>query len=505
MTVLVPILGDQLSQGLASLASVHRSEAVILMAEVAGEATYVPHHRQKLVLVFSAMRHFAAELRAAGFRVDYRPLDAPDNLGTLEAEIRAAVRRHGATRVLMVEAGEHRVRTMQQALAPGVPVAILEDRRFLVPSADFASWRAGRRRLRMEAFYRWQRARTGILMAGNRPVGGQWNYDRDNRKPLRKGLVPPPPPRFPPDAVTREVMALVEARFPGHFGTLGRFAWPVTRAEARLALDRFVAERLPRFGDYQDALAEGEETLFHSLLSTSVNLGLLEPREMIDAAVAALEAGTAPLNAVEGFVRQILGWREYVRAIYFAEGPGYVRSNALGATRPLPACYWTGDSGMACFDAAFRQTRDLAYAHHIQRLMVLGNFALLAGVDPHAVHQWFLVVYADAYEWVEAPNVIGMSQYADGGLLASKPYAAGGAYIDRMGNHCRACRYDPKVREGPKACPYGLLYWDFIARHEGALSGNPRMGRVYESWRRFPPERQRRLRAEAARFLATLD
>jgi deoxyribodipyrimidine photolyase-related protein len=505
MTTIVPVLGDQLSEGLASLRAVSRSGTVVLMAEVAEEAGYVAHHKQKLVLVFSAMRHFAETLRADGWQVDYRRLEegAPD--GSLTCELVAAVRRHGGRRVVAVKGGEHRVLAAQAgwAAAAGVPVELLEDDRFLLSPAAFGDWAEGRKRLRMEDFYRWMRQRTEILMAGDVPVGGQWNFDKENRKALPKGLAVPEAPRFAPDGVTLEVMRLVEARFGANFGTLEGFAWPVTRAQALEALARFVSERLERFGDYQDALAEGEATLFHSLISTSLNLGLLGARECIDAAVAALEEG-APLNAVEGFVRQILGWREYVRGIYFREGPDYVRRNALEARRPLPAIFWRGGSGMRCFDAAFEQTRDLAYAHHIQRLMVLGNFALLAGVDPFEVHEWFLLVYADAYEWVEAPNVIGMSQFADGGLLGSKPYAAGGAYIDRMGNHCRTCRFSLKVKSGPDACPYSYLYWDFLARNEGRLASNQRMWTVYDSWRRLSPERQAAIRLDAARFLDAL-
>ncbi len=505
MTIIVPVLGDQLSEGLASLRLVARAEAVVLMAEVGEEAGYVPHHKQKLVLVFSAMRHFAAALQSAGWTVDYRRIDEPGNLGGLTAELVAAVERHRAQRVVAVRAAEHRVMEMQErwAEAAGVPVDLIEDDRFLVSAAEFRDWSGTRKRLRMEDFYRWQREKTGILMADEAPVGGQWNFDKENRKALPSGVKVPEAPRFEPDSVTREVIAMVEARFPTHFGTMDRFNWPVTRPQALEALEGFVRERLVHFGDYQDALMEGEATLFHSLLSTSINLGLLDPRECIDAAVAALETG-APLNAVEGFVRQILGWREYVRGIYLLEGPGYVRRNALGARRGLPAIYWHGNSGMRCFDAAFEQTRDLAYAHHIQRLMVLGNFALLVGVDPYELHEWFLVVYADAYEWVEAPNVIGMSQFADGGLLGSKPYAAGGAYINRMGNHCRTCRYRLKVKSGQDACPFSYLYWDFLARHEPLLAKNQRMWTVYDGWRRFAPERQAEIRADAARFLAAL-
>jgi deoxyribodipyrimidine photolyase-related protein len=505
MKVIIPVLGDQLSEGLASLRSVPRGDAVVLMAEVLEEARYVPHHKQKLVLVFSAMRHFAAELQADGWTVDYRRLEDAGNTGSLTEELCAAVARHRAGRVVAVRAAEHRVIEMQEgwAAATGVRVDLLEDDRFLVSEAGFRAWARGRKRLRMEDFYRWQREETGILMVDGVPVGGQWNFDKENRKALPKGVKVPTRPQFEQDGITREVIAMVEARFPEHFGTLDQFNWPVTRAEALVAVDMFVGQRLQRFGDYQDALVEGEATLFHSLLSTSINLGLLDPRECIDAAVAALETG-APLNAVEGFVRQILGWREYVRGIYLMEGPDYVRRNALAADRKLPTIYWQGHSGMRCFDAAFEQTRDLAYAHHIQRLMVLGNFALLAGVDPFELHEWFLLVYADAYEWVEAPNVIGMSQFADGGLLGSKPYAAGGAYINRMGDHCAQCRYSLKVKSGPDACPFSYLYWDFLARHEALLSKNQRMWTVYDGWRRLAPERQAEIRADAARFLAEL-
>jgi deoxyribodipyrimidine photolyase-related protein len=506
MPILLPILGDQLSCSLASLAAADRSDSVVLMAEVAEEAGYAPHHRQKLVLVFSAMRHFADELQRAGWTVDYRPLDAPDNAGSLSAEVEAAARRHGATRIIATRAAEHRVIAIQEswAWATGIETQLLDDDRFIVSAEAFARWASGRKRLRMEDFYRWQRQATGILMEGAEPAGGRWNFDSENRKPLRPGIEPPAVPHFPPDATTREVMAMVEARFPDNFGRLDRFGWPVTRRQALEALERFVAERLAGFGDYQDALSHTHDTLFHSLLSTSINLGLLSPREVIAAAVAAWEEDAAPLNAVEGFVRQILGWREYVRGIYLREGSDYVHRNHLGATRPLPGFYWTADSGMACLDRAVAQTRDTAHAHHIQRLMVLGNFALLAGIDPHEVHLWFLAVYADAYEWVEAPNVIGMSQFADGGLLGSKPYASSGAYIDRMGDHCRHCRYDVKQRTGPDACPFNALYWDFLARNEEALAKNQRLWQPYATWRRFSEDRQGEIRTSAAAFLATL-
>jgi deoxyribodipyrimidine photolyase-related protein len=429
-----------------------------------------------------------------------------DGITSLTEALAAAMAAHRPDCVTATLAAEHRVIAEQQRWAeqPGLKVTLLEDDRFLVPIHDFLAWTDGRKRLRMEDFYRWQRQQTGILMDSDQPLGGQWNYDTDNRKPLPKGLTPPDPPSFAPDAITRDIIAMVERRFPDHFGTTAHFGWPVNRAQALAALHHFITERLALFGDYQDALSDDHQTLFHSLLAPAINLGLLSPREVIDAAVAKLDDG-APLNAVEGFVRQILGWREYVRGIYHLAGPGYVHANHLGATRPLPRFYWTADSGMRCLDAAVAQTRDLAYAHHIQRLMVLGNFAMLAGVDPHAIHEWFLAVYADAYEWVEAPNVIGMSQFADNGLMASKPYAAGGAYINRMGDHCRRCRYRISAKSGPDACPFTYLYWDFLARNEDRLAANQRLWTVYSTWRRMAPERQATIRADAARFLAALD
>jgi len=501
MTILVPILGDQLSHDLASLKAVDRAEAVVLMMEVAEEATYVPHHPQKIALFFSAMRHFADELRAAGWRVDYVALEDPANTGDFTGEVTRAAARHGAARTLAVKAGEWRVLDAQ-ASWPGV--TLLEDDRFLCSIDQFAGWAAPRKRLVMEDFYRIMRRQTGLLMDGDQPVGGQWNYDADNRKAVPKGHRFTPPIRFAPDAITRDVLALVQARFHNHFGSLEGFGWPVTRAQALDALADFITHRLAGFGDYQDAMVTGEDVLNHSLLSPALNLGLLSPLEVCRAAEAAYHAGTAPLNAVEGFIRQILGWREYVRGLYWFAGPDYTRRNHLDAHRPLPALFWGAPTDLKCLAQAVDATRRNAMAHHIQRLMILGNFAMLVGSDPHEVHRWYLAVYADALEWVEAPNVIGMSQFADGGLMATKPYAAGGAYVNRMGDHCKSCRYDVKQRTGPRACPLNSLYWDFLARHEERLSSNQRLWRMYDGWRRFAPEEQVRVREQAAQFLATL-
>ena len=501
MPTLVPILGDQLSHSLAALRAVPKSDAVILMMEVAEEATYVPHHPQKIALFFSAMRHFAEELRQAGWRVDYVPLDDPANTGSLSGEVTRAATRHGTARTLAVKAGEWRVLTAQQHWPN---VTLLDDDRFLCSIDQFAAWAGPRKRLIMEDFYRIMRRQTGLLMDGDQPISGQRNFDTENRKSVPKGQRFTPPIRFAPDAITAEVLALVNARFHNHFGTTASFAWPVTRTQALAALDDFITHRLAGFGDYQDAMVTGEDVLNHSLLSPAINLGLLGPLEVARAAEAAYQAGHAPLNAVEGFIRQIIGWREYVRGLYWFAGPDYTARNHLAATRPLPALFWGTPTGLKCLAEAVSATGRNAMAHHIQRLMILGNFAMLTGTDPSQVHRWYLAVYADAIEWVEAPNVIGMSQFADGGLMATKPYAAGGAYVNRMSNHCKSCRYDVKTRTGPKACPLNSLYWDFLARHEEVLSSNQRLWRIYDGWRRFAPDEQQRIRTQAAHFLATL-
>ncbi len=501
---LILILGDQLTPDISSLRGVRPDETVVLMAEVAGEASYVRHHKKKIAFLFSAMRHFAEELRAVGWQVDYVRLDDADNNGSLAGEVLRAAERHGVTYVRVTEPGEWRVLQDLQALDTALDIEILPDDRFIASHAEFESWAEGRKALRMEYFYREMRRKTGLLMDGSEPAGGQWNFDHDNRKAAARDLLMPQPLRFASDAITREVLDLVNARFADHFGTLEPFWFATTRADAEAAFAHFLKTALPHFGDYQDAMLAGEKFLYHAVVSLYLNCGLLNPLEMCRAVEAEYRAGRAPLNAAEGFIRQIIGWREYVRGIYWREGPGYVRRNALGATRPLPGFYWSADTKMACVKACVEQTRDEAYAHHIQRLMVTGNFALLAGVDPHELHEWYLAVYADAYEWVEAPNTVGMSQFADGGLLASKPYVASGAYIDRMSDYCRGCAYDVKAKAGPKACPFNYLYWDFIARHHGRLKGNPRMAQMVRTYDRFSEERKAEIASDAAAFLSSL-
>ncbi|MCT2558352.1 cryptochrome/photolyase family protein [Tsuneonella sp. YG55] len=493
MTVLVPILGDQLTRTIASLKGMTKDDTVVLMMEVRDEATYVKHHKAKIALVFSAMRHFAAELEEAGWRVDYVRLDDPGNAGSFTGEVVRAVERHSPDRVRVVEPGEWRVRAAMDEWADKLPcpVEILPDDRFVCSIAEFADWADGRDHLTMEYFYRAMRRKTGLLMnADGKPAGGEWNYDKANRKPPKGEMDAPDRPRFAPDAITREVIALVEDRFGDHFGSLDGFDWPVTRAEAEKAADAFFAERLGKFGDYQDAMVHGADQLWHSMLSTSINLGLLDPLDLCRRAEAAYEAGDAPLNSVEGFVRQFIGWREYVRGFYWHEMPGLADANALDAQRPLPAFYWTGETEMRCLADCIRSTRDNAHAHHIQRLMVLGNFALLAGIDPRAVADWFLVVYADAYEWVELPNVAAMALYADGGRLATKPYAASGNYINKMSDYCGGCAYSPDTKTGDGACPFNPLYWHFMHRNRPALEKNHRIGRVYATWDRMSEDRR---------------
>ena len=508
MTILIPILGDQLSHGLASLHGVAPADAIVLMMEVAEETGYVRHHKAKIALILSAMRHFADELRERGWAVDYVRLDDAGNSGSFTGEVARAVERHRPSAIRVVEPGEWRVKSMIEGWSSrfGLPVDILPDDRFVCSTLEFQTWAQARGDLVMEYFYRDMRRKTGLLMtADGKPAGGQWNLDKENRAPPRRGINYPEPLHIDPDAMTADVLTLVSHRFAGHFGRIDGFAMPVTTAQAHRALDHFIETALPDFGTYQDAMVSGQDWLFHSWLSPALNIGLLTPLEVAQAAADAYAAGTVPLNAAEGFIRQIIGWREYVRGYYWLEMPDVADANALDATRALPEFYWTGKTDMHCLAEAVRNTRDHGYAHHIQRLMVLGNFAMLAGVRPQAVADWFLVVYADAYEWVELPNVIGMSQHADGGRLATKPYAGGGAYINRMSDHCGHCRYDVKQKTGADACPFNALYWDFLARHEGRFRRNRRMANMYGTWDRMTPDQRTAYRASAAAFLDTLE
>jgi deoxyribodipyrimidine photolyase-related protein len=452
------------------------------------------------------MRHFADALTSQGLTVDYVRLDDPANTGSFTGEVGRAVARHHATRLIATEPGEYRVREAMRRWSDDfrIDVDIRDDTRFFASGARFRRWAAGKKSLRMEFFYREMRRETGLLMRGSEPVGGKWNFDPDNRKPLPRDISLPDRGGFKPDHITREVLKLVAARFDDHFGDLEPFRWAVTRVDALSALDDFIADCLPGFGDHQDAMRTGEPFLYHGLISPYLNLGLLTPREVCERAEAAYWAGEAPINAVEGFIRQILGWREYVRGIYWLKMPDYATTNTLHATRPLPWFFWSGETDMNCLATVITETRTNAYAHHIQRLMIVGNFALLAGLSPREVEEWYLIVYADAFEWVELPNTHGMALYADGGLLASKPYAASGAYIDRMSDYCVGCQFDPKLKSGAKACPFNYLYWDFLIRNAARLQGNPRLAMPYRSLARFSDDRRAEIAREAAAFLDRL-
>lgn len=500
MTTVRLVLGDQLTRDVAALRD-YADGDVVLMVEAAVETTYVRHHKQKIAFVLAAMRHFADELRTDGLAVDYIKLDDPENTGSISGELRRAVQRHAPSRVVLTSPGEWRVLSDFRALDLGVAVEIRDDDRFFASTERFAQWAAGRKAWRMEFFYREMRRETDLLMEGDAPAGGQWNYDSDNRKRLPKALPLPQHFGFAPDAITKEVIELVGQNFADHFGDLLPFEWAVTRADALRALDNFLLHALPNFGTYQDAMATGEPFVFHAALSPYLNAGLLTPREVCIAAEREYIARRAPLNAVEGFVRQILGWREYIRGVYWLKMPDYADTNALNATRLLPWFYWSGDTDMHCLREAIGQTRRHAYSHHIQRLMVTGNFALLAGIAPKEIAEWYLVVYADAYEWVELPNVQGMSQFADGGLLASKPYASSGAYIDRMSDFCKDCVYDVKLKSGPNACPFNYLYWAFLIRNATLLRGNQRLAMPYRTLGGWNEGRRAAVVAEAAAFL----
>jgi len=506
MTVLRFILGDQLTRSVTTLADIDPARDVVLMAEVAQEATYVRHHKQKIAFILAGMRHFAYELRAAGVNVDYVKLDDPGNTGSFTGELARAVQRHGASKVVVTEPGEWRVLEAMNSWDRlcGVPIEIRPDDRFFATKERFARWAGGRKAYRMEFFYREMRRESGLLMDGDAPAGGEWNLDAENRKKLPGGTIIAPRRRFPPDAITTEVLDLVGRRFAEHFGDLEPFGWAVTRSQALESLDDFIENALPRFGDYQDAMKQDAPFIHHAVISPYLNVGLLMPREVCARAEAEYRAGRAPLNAVEGFIRQILGWREYVRGIYWLSMPAYAGKNALDAQRPLPSFYWSGETDMNCLRQAIADTRRHAYSHHIQRLMVTGNFALLAGVRPQEVCEWYLAVYADAFEWVELPNTLGMSQFADGGLLASKPYAGSGAYINRMSDFCGSCAYDVKRKSGPKACPFNFLYWGFLVRNEDRLGGNPRLKMPYGRLAALPSESKAAILREATEFVERL-
>ncbi len=501
------VLGDQLSHNNSSLDGIHPSTDKVWMAEVPHESTKVWSSKQRIALFLSAMRHFAAELEEKGFSVHYTRMDQDDAGTTFSDALGEFVDANPPARIILTQPGEYGVLDEIQTVCSdrGIELEIREDNHFLCSIDSFKSWASGRKQLRMEYFYREMRKKHRILMNDGQPVGGKWNYDSSNRESFGKSGPGKRESRvqFKPDKITRAVIACVESRFGDHPGSLDAFAWPVNRQQALQALDDFVEHHLPEFGPHQDAMWTGEPFLSHSLLASSLNLKLLNPKEVIRKAEQAYHDGTAPLESVEGFIRQILGWREYVRGIYWIHMPDYLEMNALEATVDLPDFYWTGKTDMNCLREVIQQTLNHGYSHHIQRLMVTGVYALLLGVNPKQVHEWYLAMYVDAVEWVELPNTLGMSQFADGGIMASKPYAATGKYIKRMSNFCEGCKYNPDKRTGEEACPFTTLYWDFLVRNKARLTSNQRMSLQLRNLDRISSNEMAQIRQRAEKIKAT--
>ena len=498
------VLGDQLSFDLPSLQGIDPRHDCILLVEVMEEATHVPHHPQKIALVFSAMRHFAEALRQRGFTVQYVHLEDAGNSGSIPGELLRWQALTQAAEVHVTECGDWR---LEQSMRDcGLALQWHDDSRFLCSRDEFRRWAKGKQQLRMEFFYREMRRKSRLLLNGDgSPVGGAWNFDEDNRKPLPKKVVAPYPLHVPRDAITEEVISLVARRFASHYGSLASFDYPVTHAEAQALWAHFLDFGLAAFGDYQDAMASHEPYLFHARISAALNIGLLDLRQLCSDVEAAYWAGSVPLNAAEGFIRQLIGWREYVRGVYWLQMPEYAQGNLFGNSRPLPEFYWTADTRMHCMRQAIGQSLTHAYAHHIQRLMVTGNFALLAGITPSEICEWYLAIYMDAFEWVELPNTLGMVMHADGGYLGSKPYCASGQYIKRMSNYCGDCAYKVNESTTEDACPFNALYWHFVIRHRDRLGHNPRMAMVYKNLARMTEEKQLALWDRGQTLLARLD
>ena len=494
------ILGDQLSPNISSLKDFKKNQDEVLMMEVSNEAEYVNHHKKKLVLVLSAMRHFAKELQKKGFSVKYSKINESKNDFTKEL-VHQCKKIH-PKRIVITYPGEYRVlqeiKKWEKVL--NIPVSIIEDNRFFCTIDEFKKWTEGKKELRMELFYQMMRKKYDILIdKDGKPKGGKWNYDIKNRKSLPKNHPDIPKPlKHKPDNITKQVVIEVKEKFPKHFGDLEPFWFAVTHDQARKSLNDFIKNRLDMFGPYEDAMTQEESFVYHSVLSMYLNLGLLEPKQIID---KVLEKDKIKVESVEGFVRQILGWREYIRGIYWHAMPKYPKTNYFDAKNKLPKFYWTGDTEMNCMKNCIEQTIKESYAHHIQRLMITGNFALIAGIKPEEVCEWYLSVYADAYEWVELPNTHGMTLYADGGVLGSKPYAASGNYINKMSNYCKDCKYNVKQKEGDDACPFNYLYWNFFLKNQKKLEKNPRLWTVFSNIKKMSGEKKKQIQKDSKKFL----
>jgi deoxyribodipyrimidine photolyase-related protein len=480
------VLGDQLSHRSAALADLDPDRDAVWMAETHAEATHVWCHKLRLVVFFSAMRHFRDELRDKGITVHYHELTPrrTDDRGDDFADIlKRDVRELEPESLIVLQPGDFRVDDMLEDAADelGLDLDVREDDHFLAPLDAFAEWADGKTHLLQEHWYRRMRKQHGVLLTRDgKPVGGDWNYDKLNRETFGKDGPPAMrkrPHHFRSDDLTRAVTEMVEERFADHPGSTEHFDFPVTRSEALTYLRDFVEHRLADFGPYEDAMWTDSPFLYHSRLSQALNMHLLDPRECIEKAIAAYETGDAPLHSVEGFVRQLIGWREFVRGVYFNEGRPYLRRNALGndPDADVPSFFWDGDTDMACIHDCMQSVIKHAWTHHIPRLMVMGEFAMLLGVHPRKFHDWHMAMYVDAIDWASAPNTIGMATYGDGGIVGTKPYAASGNYIDKMSNYCKACRYHPRHATGDDACPFTTLYWDFLDRHHDDFKDNHRM------------------------------
>tara|TARA_Y100001960_G_scaffold333722_1_gene440528 strand:+ start:962 stop:2482 length:1521 start_codon:yes stop_codon:yes gene_type:complete len=506
MKTLRVILADQLSENISSLQNIDKANDTVLMMEVKAETKYVKHHKKKIAFLFSAMRHFAKNLTEQGINVRYIKLTDADNTGNFTDEIKRTVKDLAIDKVIITQPGEYRVLEILKDLQKTINLEILDDDRFLCSIDEFKDYAEDKKNLRMEFFYRIMRRKHNILIDdNNQPVGGKWNYDSENRKPASNDMFMPQPYEQKADDITAEVLKLVETEFADHFGDLYPFTFAVTRTQALACLDKFFAERFELFGDYQDAMVEGQAWMYHSHISFYLNCGLLDPLEVIKKAEELYYTKNIPLNAVEGFIRQILGWREYVRGIYWLRMPEFENENYLDANRDLPEFFWTGNSKMNCLKQCITETKENAYAHHIQRLMVIGNFSLITGLSVEQVNEWYLAVYADAYQWVELPNVSGMILFADGGYLGSKPYAAGGAYINKMSDYCVNCKYSIKEKTGDKACPFNYLYWNFLIQHKDKFEKNPRMAMIYRTLDKMKDENKENIIKSSQKFLVKFE
>ncbi|TAF99505.1 MAG: cryptochrome/photolyase family protein [Betaproteobacteria bacterium] len=505
---LVLILGDQLDEASAAFDGFDPAQDRVVMIEAVEESTHVWSHKARIALFLSAMRHFSLVIESRGWPVDYRKLDV-ENDDSLASGLEVLIDTYQVKGVILVEPGDMRVRNslIDLVTKKGCTTEIRADRHFICSIDQFKRWAGTSKTLRMEFFYRDMRKRSGVLMEDEKPIGGQWNYDAENRKSFGKSGPQdvPMPPMFAPDAITRDVIAMVESRFSDHPGATAHFNWPVTRDDALIALRNFIEHRLAEFGPHQDAMWTTLHFGWHSLLSTSLNLKLLNPREVIAAAEAAFKARRVDLASAEGFIRQILGWREFMRGVYFLDMPAMKAANHFGHKNALPKWYWNGQTQMNCLKHCVNQTLDYGYAHHIQRLMITGMFGVTAQIEPQQLCDWYLSVYVDAIEWVELPNTAGMALFANGGRFTSKPYVASGAYVKRMSNYCDGCRYRPDQKTGANACPLTTLYWNFLDTHEASFASNPRTALMVKNLQRMTDEERAVIRGEAKRLLSDLD